>query len=120
MPTPSQRYPIDTGVYRRLAFDALAWVGITFEAAMADPTRREIIEHIATRWPQKMENIVPISRIEQLAQRAAAHYVSARDANPYPDNSAAGGLFVKCFHAKQKILAAQVMQAQAAIETIAT
>lgn len=108
-----------TAACQRLAFDALYWVGWTFEAAMNDRTRREIIELIATRWPKSMENIISIRRIEQLAHKAAGQYASARDANPYPDSSAAGCLFVKCFEAEQNLHKALAQQQQPAIKTTA-
>jgi hypothetical protein len=106
--------------YQRIAFDALHWVGWTFEAAMQDSTRREIIKYIAIRWPKTMDNVIPISRIEKLAHQAAGLHDTAGQANPYPEHSAAGGLFARCFDAeknRRKVLAAK---AHAAIETVAT
>ena len=106
---------------QRLAFEALYWAGLTFDAAMHDPARRDTIEFIATRWPERpMENIVSISRISWLATDAAQRHHSARDANPYTEHSAAGGLFIKCFYLEKKRLAALSTPAQAAIETVAT
>lgn len=119
MSSPAPRPPIPSSSRQRLAFEALYWVGWTFEAAMNDGTRREIIELIATRWPKSMENIIPIRRIEQLAHKAAGQYASARDANPYPDSSAAGGLFVKCFEAEQNRRKALSQQDPSAIQTAA-
>ena len=113
-PTP----PSDA--YLRTAFAAMAWVGWTFEAAMHDPVRRDIVTFIASHWPHRpMENIVSVSRIEQLAQRAALHERSAQRANPYPEHSAAGGLFAKCFEAEKKRQTAHIPRAQSASETTA-
>lgn len=110
-----------TAAYQRMAFAALHWVGWTFEAAMADPTRREITEFIATRWPKRnMETIVPISKIERLARLAATQHGSVREANPYPEHSAAGGLFARCFAAEKNKHTSPATRAQAAIETVAT
>lgn len=103
-PAPLHHNP---ALYERPAFDALHWPGHTFEAAMSDPARRDIIEFIATRWPQKpMENIVPISRICQLATGAARTHSTAREANPYPEHSAAGGLYAQCFELEKARIAA--------------
>lgn len=107
-------------LYERLAFDCLCWPGLSFEAAMHCPVRRDIIELIATRWPHRpMENIVSISRISWLATDAAQRHRTPREPNPYPEHSAAGQLFAKCFNLEQKRLSAQATQAQAATESIA-
>lgn len=116
-PAPLHHNP---ALYLRVAFEALHWPGPTFEAAMHDPARCEIIELIATRWPEKrMENIVSISKINWLATDAAARHRTAREANPYPEHSVPGELFVKCFNLEQKRLLAHTLQAQVATETIA-
>lgn len=120
MPHPAPP-PAPQTAQLRTAFTAMHWVGWTFEAALADPVRRDIITHIASHWHRRpMENIVSVSRIEQLAQRAALHAHSARHVNPYPEHSAAGGLFTRCFDAEQKRLKSHATPAQAATETIAT
>ena len=108
-------------VYLRKAFEALNWPDVTFHDAMRCPARGNIIELIAIRWPQRpMENIVSISRISWLATDAAQRHRSARDANPYTEHSAAGGLFIKCFDLEKKRLLAHAVAAQAAVETVAT
>lgn len=117
MSSPTQ--PSDA--YLRTAFAAMAWLGWTFEAAMHDPVRSDILTHIASHWPRRpMENIVSVSRIAQLASRAALHDSSASAANPYPEHSAAGTLFAKCFDAEKKRLEAEAARAQSATESIAT
>ena len=119
MPTPALHH--NPALYQRLAFDCLCWTGVTFEAALLDPGRRGVIDHIATHWPHKpMENIASISRISQLATGAAQRHRSARDANPYTDHSAAGQLFARCFDLEQKRLLALAPQAPPATESVAT
>lgn len=106
--------------YQRPAFDCLCWADMTFEAALLDPARRDIIEFIAIHWPHRpMENIASISRISWLATDAAQRHRSARDANPYTDHSAAGQLFAKCFRLEQKRLLALASRAQPAIDSVA-
>ena len=41
--TPPQ-LPDVTDAHRREAFERMAWVGCTFEQAMANPTRRQLVE----------------------------------------------------------------------------
>lgn len=119
MPSPAKPLAFDPDVYLRPAFEALNWQGLAFEAAMQDPARRDIITFIATRWPQRpMENIVSVSRIDWLATDAATRCRTAHEANPYPEHSAAGQLFAKCFDAAQKRLSAQVPRVCAATESV--
>ena len=107
-------------LYLRVAFEALHWPATTFEAAMHCIARRDIIELIATQWPQRpMENMVSISKINLQASVAAAHYRTAQSANPYPEQSAPGLLFAKCFHLEQKRMLAPASPVHAATETIA-
>ena len=120
MARPAPHHNPPQRLRQHLAFEALCWPGLTFDAAMHDPVRRDIIELIAIRWPQRpMENIVSISRISWLATDAAQRHRSARDANPYTEHSAAGGLFTKCFDLERKRLLVHAAAAQAAIETVA-
>lgn len=110
----------DPALYQRVAFTCLCWAGLTFEAALFDAGRRDIIDHIATHWPHRpMENIVSISRISYLATDAARRRCTLRDVNPYPEHSAPGQLFAKCFHLEQKHLLAQATRARTAIESVA-
>ncbi|NQW92673.1 MAG: hypothetical protein HQ446_01305 [Polaromonas sp.] len=92
--------------YWRSAFTALHWPSITFDAAMQCPARRDIIEFIATWWPQRpMCNIVSISRIDLLATDAAQRGDTAHSANPYPSHTPPGQLWLKCFAAEQARMA---------------
>ena len=110
---PGQPLFHDPAAYLRTAFVALHWPHLAFEAAMQDAARREIIEHIATWWPQRpMENIVSISRIDMQATDAARRGATACSAIPYPDHTPAGQLWLKCFAAEQQRLA-RALQAQA-------
>ena len=52
-----------------------------------------------------MENIVSISKIDLLATDAARRGDNAHSANPYPEHSAPGQLWLKCFAAEQARLA---------------
>jgi hypothetical protein len=104
-------------IYRPIAFAALAWPG-TFEAAMRCPARRDIIELIATRWPQRpMTDIVSISKIDLLATNAARRGDKLPGANPYPDHGAPGQLFAKCFAAEQARLALTAAAQAASVYT---
>lgn len=118
MPAPTTLHH-NPAHYQRLAFECLCWAGLTFDAALLDPGRRDIIDHIATHWPHRpMDNIVSISRISYLATDAARRHSTLRDANPYPDHSAPGQLFAKCFDLEQKHLLAQASRAQVATESV--
>ena len=104
--------------YVRLAFEAIDWPHLTFEAAMKDTVRRDILEFIATHWPQRpMTNIVSISRIDLLATDAARRGDHARSANPYPEHSAPGQLWLKCFAAEQARLALATAAQAASVYT---
>lgn len=116
---PVQPFTHNPATYQPIAFVALGWPG-TFEAAMQCTARRDILEHIATWWPKRpMENIVSISRIDLLATNAARRGDTLRSANPYPEHSAPGQLFAKCFDLEQKRLSALALKDQEATETIA-
>lgn len=116
----TQTHPhVNPAAYLRIAFDALCWAGWTFDAAMCDAKRRQIIEFIANHYPQKMETIVPIARIEQLAHKAALHHPRASDAQPYPAQTSAGKLFVLFFDVEQKRLQTLTHQALPAMKEVA-
>lgn len=118
MPEPATPPAFNPALYLRPAFECLHWPSHTFDAAMQDPARRAIIEFIATCWPQRpMENVVPISRICQLATGAARHHATAREANPYPEHSAAGGLYAQCFDLEKARMTAAAAATQPAGET---
>ena len=51
--------------YQRIAFDALHWVGWTFEAAMQDSTRREI-EHAEATGKEVYYLTGPINTVYRL------------------------------------------------------
>lgn len=120
MARPPAALPHNPAAYLHAAFTALHWPGLTFEAAMQCTARRAILDLIATRWPEKrMENIVLISRIDLLATNAARRGDALRSANPYPEHSAPGQLFAKCFDLEQKRLSALALKAQEATKTIA-
>lgn len=119
MPAAAYRPHVNPAAYLRIAFDALNWTGCTFEAAMQQPTRRQIIEFIANYYPQKMETIVLIGRIEQLANKAALHHPRASDAQPYPAHTSAAKLFVLFFDVEQKRLLALAQQALPAMKEVA-
>lgn len=109
---PGQAFTHHPATYRPIAFAALGWPG-SFEAAMQDTARRDILDHIATHWPRKpMDNIVSISRIDLLASNAAKRGATARSDNPYPEHSAPGQLWLKCFSAERDRIN-QAAQAQA-------
>lgn len=84
-------------IFRRLAFSSLYWPGWSFEAAMQHPTRARIIGLIATHYPEKMDPIISISRIEREANQAATLYTDINAACPYPFDTNAGRLFKEFF-----------------------
>ena len=74
-----------------------------------NPATYRPIAFAALGWPGTLE----------AAMQDTARRYTLRSANPYPDHSAPGQLFAKCFGLEQKRLSAQAIQAQAAIQTIA-
>lgn len=97
--------PPRADIFRRLAFSNLHWPGWTFEAAMQHPTRARIIGLIATNYPEKMEPIISIARLEREANQAATRYTDIDAACPYPFDTNAGKLFKEFFllaHEKAK------------------
>ena len=119
MPAPTT-LTHDPALYLRTAFDCLCWAGVTFDAALLDPERRSVIDHIAIHWPHRiMENIVSISRISYLATDAAQRGCKLHEINPYPGHSVPGQLFAKCFELEQNRLLTQASRAQPATESVA-
>lgn len=80
-----------------IAFDSLHWVGWTLASAMQHTKRRRILQFIATHHLKKMETIIPVSRIEHEATRAAGRETSGEAACPWPLESSAGKLFLLMF-----------------------
>ena len=99
---PDQPLFHNPATYLHTAFVALHWPHLTFEAAMHDTARADIIKFIATHWPQRpMHHIVSVSKIDLMATDAARRGASARGTNPYSDHSPPGQLWLKCFAAEQ-------------------
>lgn len=104
LPPAPTRPAHDPALYLPIAHLARNRPGTPLDEALRDPAQRRILEFIATEWPKKHPPmIISICRIEQLATEAARHYASAAQANPYPADSAAGGLFISCFEAAKTL-----------------
>lgn len=70
--------PPVTDDHRRRAFEAMRWAGWTYEAAMADPTRRRVVETRAhamrkQEWKASRRTVVRMVAGLQIAQREARY-----------------------------------------------
>lgn len=64
-----------------------------------------------------MENIIPITRIQQHAKKAVTHYRTAQEGCPYPAHTGAAHLFSQYFDA-EKARRLEALDAPAAPSTL--